>query len=54
MTGLLDAVLDAHGGLDRWQRSSTIEATIVSGGSSGRSRANGRTPARVLADPVGR
>jgi hypothetical protein len=28
----LDAVLDAHGGLDRWQRFSTIEATIVSGG----------------------
>jgi hypothetical protein len=32
MTGLLDAVLEAHGGLDRWQRFSTIEATIVSGG----------------------
>ncbi len=32
MTGLLDAVLEAHGGLDRWRRFSTIEATIVSGG----------------------
>jgi hypothetical protein len=32
MTGLLDAVLDAHGGLDRWRRFSTIEATIVTGG----------------------
>jgi virulence activator alpha len=32
MTGLSDAVLEAHGGRDRWQRFSTIEATIVSGG----------------------
>ena len=32
MTGLLDAVLEAHGGLDRWRQFSTIEATIVSGG----------------------
>jgi hypothetical protein len=32
MTGLLDAVLNAHGGLDRWREFSTIEATIVSGG----------------------
>jgi hypothetical protein len=32
VTGLLDAVLEAHGGVDRWRRSSTIEATIVTGG----------------------
>ena len=32
MTGLLDTVLAAHGGLDRWRAFSTIEATIVSGG----------------------
>jgi hypothetical protein len=32
VTGLLDAVLEAHGGLDRWRQFSTIEATIVSGG----------------------
>lgn len=32
MTGLLDAVLAAHGGLDRWREFSAIEATIVSGG----------------------
>ncbi len=32
MTDLLDAVLAAHGGLDRWRQFSTIEATIVSGG----------------------
>ena len=32
MTGLLDAVLAAHGGLDRWRQFSTIEATIISGG----------------------
>ncbi len=32
MSGLLDAVLAAHGGLDRWREFSTIEATIISGG----------------------
>jgi hypothetical protein len=32
MTGLLDAVLEAHGGLDRWREYSTMEATIISGG----------------------
>jgi hypothetical protein len=36
MTGLLDAVLGAHGGLDRWRQfdtiEATIEATIVTGG----------------------
>lgn len=32
MTGLLDAVLEAHGGLDRWRQSSTLQATIVTGG----------------------
>lgn len=32
MTELLDAVLAAHGGPDRWRQFSTIEATIVSGG----------------------
>jgi hypothetical protein len=32
VTGLLDAVLEAHGGLDLWRQSSTIEATIVTGG----------------------
>ena len=32
MTGLLDAVLAAHGGLSRWREFSTIQATIVSGG----------------------
>ena len=32
MTGLLDAVLAAHGGLGRWRQFSAIEATIVSGG----------------------
>ncbi len=29
---LLTKVLDAHGGLDRWRRYNTVEATIVSGG----------------------
>src|SRR6201987_1928785 len=32
MAGLLDAVLTAHGGLDRWREFSSIEATIISGG----------------------
>ena len=32
MTGLLDGVLAAHGGLDRWREFSTIEVTITSGG----------------------
>jgi hypothetical protein len=31
-TGLLDAVLAAHGGLDRWRQFSSMEATIVSRG----------------------
>jgi hypothetical protein len=30
--GLLDAVLAAHGGLDRWRQFSSMEATIASGG----------------------
>jgi len=30
--GLLDAVLAAHGGLDRWRQFSSMEATIVTGG----------------------
>jgi hypothetical protein len=32
MSRLLDKVLDAHGGLQRWRSSSMLEATIVSGG----------------------
>lgn len=31
-TGLLSAVLDAHGGLDRWRGFERIDATITSGG----------------------
>jgi hypothetical protein len=31
-TSLLDAVLAAHGGLERWRQFSSMEATIVSGG----------------------
>lgn len=31
-TDLLNSVLEAHGGLDRWRRFSSIEATIVTGG----------------------
>ena len=32
MTELLDAVLDAHGGLERWRQFNQVEATIVTGG----------------------
>ena len=32
MKNLLSAILDAHGGLDRWMNYEKIEATIVSGG----------------------
>src|ERR1700694_2850905 len=32
MSRLLDNVLDAHGGLQRWRSFSMVEATIVSGG----------------------
>lgn len=32
MTGLLDAALAAHGGLERWRRFASMEATVVSGG----------------------
>lgn len=32
MTDLLDAVLDAHGGLEHWSRFRRVEATIVTGG----------------------
>ncbi|MFQ3560949.1 hypothetical protein QZN11_29755 [Streptomyces gramineus] len=32
MTGLLDEVVEAHGGLDRWNRFTTLTATVVSGG----------------------
>jgi hypothetical protein len=32
MNDLLGAVLDAHGGLERWRHSSSVEATIVTGG----------------------
>ena len=32
MISLLDGVLEAHGGLERWREFSTIEATIISGG----------------------
>src|SRR5258705_271611 len=32
VTDLLNAVLDAHGGLDRWRQFSRVQATIVTGG----------------------
>jgi len=32
MNELLDRILDAHGGVDRWKRYENVEATIVSGG----------------------
>jgi len=32
MTDLLDRVIDAHGGMERWKRFEKVEATIISGG----------------------
>jgi hypothetical protein len=32
MSGFLDEVIDAHGGIDRWKSYKQVEATIVSGG----------------------
>ena len=32
MSDLFDAVLEAHGGLERWRRYSRVQATIVTGG----------------------
>ena len=32
MTDTLTGVLDAHGGLARWQHFTRVEATIISGG----------------------
>ena len=32
MNTLLNAILEAHGGMDRWSRCHTVEATIVSEG----------------------
>ncbi|MEU9337154.1 hypothetical protein AB0D49_29010 [Streptomyces sp. NPDC048290] len=32
MSTLLDNILDAHGGLDRWRQLSSVRATVVSGG----------------------
>lgn len=32
MSTLLESVLDAYGGLDRWREFSSLEATIVTGG----------------------
>jgi hypothetical protein len=32
MNKLLSAILEAHGGLDRWRKYQKVDATIVSGG----------------------
>ena len=32
MNDLLEHIIEAHGGLDRWARYTTVEATIASGG----------------------
>ena len=32
MNGLLESIIEAHGGLDRWRRFNRVEATIVTGG----------------------
>ncbi|GAB5895354.1 hypothetical protein OKHIL_11610 [Mycolicibacterium mageritense] len=47
MTDLLAEVLEAHGGVARWNAFSRVEATIVTGGNSGISKANRKTPRPV-------
>ncbi|MBV8224300.1 MAG: hypothetical protein JO232_03825, partial [Verrucomicrobia bacterium] len=32
MNQLLNRILDAHGGMDRWRDNEKVEATIVAGG----------------------
>ena len=32
MNGLLESIVESHGGLDRWRRFNRVEATIVTGG----------------------
>jgi len=46
MNELLAAVLDAHGGVDRWRRYENVEAQIVSGGGFSRLRACCKTRTR--------
>jgi len=38
MNELLTKVLDAHGGLERWRGYNKVEATIVTGGGSCKTR----------------
>jgi hypothetical protein len=47
MSELLAEILDAHGGLDRWNEYQEIEATIVSGGASFHSRGCRKMQARA-------
>ncbi len=50
-TDSLTAVLDAHGGVDRWRQFSRVEATIVSGGLlfELKGQPQDRTPRRMIA-----
>jgi hypothetical protein len=45
MTSLLDDVLAAHGGLERWRAFNTMEATIVSGGKLWQIKGQSQDPA---------
>ena len=57
MAGLLNAVLDAHGGLDNWRKFSRVEATIVTGGGlwaiKGEPRSTTEANGRRIGPPVG-
>jgi hypothetical protein len=46
MHKLLGQILNAHGGIDRWNQYEKVEATIVSGAASSRSRASFKMPTR--------
>jgi hypothetical protein len=47
MNELLAKILDAHSGLERWNRYNKVEATIVSGEASSRRKASSRIPIRA-------
>ena len=47
MTELLDAVLDAHGGVERWRQFNQVEATIVTGGDCGAIKGQPQVRCRV-------
>ena len=44
MRELLGQILDAHGGIDRWNKYEKVEAAIVTGAASSRLKASFKMP----------